>query len=116
MKRSFRVRDYRPDADQDLSDELLAHQELMVEDLVAGGMSEEDARAKARRSLGRGAGAHATAAPQARGNLRRRSLLDRLELHPPCPAAHGPEPRIHFRRLPLLGPGNRSKHGHFQLG
>ncbi len=78
MKRIFRVRDYRPDADQDLSDEILAHQELMVEDLVAGGMSEENARAEACRSLGRGAGAHATAAPQARGNLRRRSLLDRL--------------------------------------
>lgn len=80
MRRIFRVRDCQPNADRDLADELQAHLELVVEDLMAGGMSEEDARAKARRSLDRGSGAHAAAAPQARSNLRRRSLLDRFDI------------------------------------
>ena len=75
MKRVFRARDYQPDADRDLSDELRAHLELMVDDLVEKGMPEEKARGEALRSLNRGKGAHATAAPQARSSRNRRSRL-----------------------------------------
>ncbi len=79
MKRIFRARDFQPHADQDLSEELQAHLELKVDDLVKQGIPEEEAREVARRSMERGQGAHATAAPHARTNLRRRLLLGGVE-------------------------------------
>ena len=44
MKRIFRARDFQPNAEQDIDDEFQSHLELRIEDLVARGMSEEDAR------------------------------------------------------------------------
>lgn len=79
MKRAFRAHDYDPDPDRDLTEEIQAHLELMVEDLMAGGMPEEEARAEARRRLGNQTEAHARAAPQARSRHRRRTFLDRVD-------------------------------------
>ncbi len=44
MRRIFRARDYQPHADKDLDDELQCHLALKVEDLMARGMSQEEAR------------------------------------------------------------------------
>lgn len=79
MKRIFRARDYDPDPDRDLAEELQSHLDLMVEDLVATGMTETEARAEAERRLGTRRAAHLGAAPQARSRHRRRRLLDRMD-------------------------------------
>ena len=45
MKKIFRTRDYDPNADRDIEEEFRSHLELKVEDLMAQGMSREEARA-----------------------------------------------------------------------
>jgi len=79
MRRIFRTRDYDPDPDRDLAEELQSHLDLMVEDLMAAGMTEGEARTEAKRRLGSPGEAHRKAAPQARGRHRRRTLLDRMD-------------------------------------
>ena len=81
MKKIFRARDYQPDATRDLDEELESHLELKVDDLIAQGMQEEEARGRARREL--------LAAQRSRGRrdaqahtgsrLRRRGLAERGE-------------------------------------
>ena len=79
MKRFFRTRDYQPDAKNDIDEEFQSHLELKVEDLMAQGMSEEEAQAEARRAFGDGATAGADAASHTRARLRRRSIRDRFD-------------------------------------
>ncbi|MFC1660305.1 ADOP family duplicated permease [Gemmatimonadota bacterium] len=79
MKRLFRTRDFQPDAHQDVAEELRSHLELKVEDLMAQGMSEDEAWTEARRAFGAGAQAEVRAVSQTRSRLRRRSLADRFE-------------------------------------
>jgi len=103
MKRIFRARDFQPDPEQDVDEELRSHLELKAEDLMARGMSEEEAWVEARRALGV---VHGEAAPRAsrtgagdgpspaaggwhrnrdraashtRTRLRRRTILDRFD-------------------------------------
>lgn len=91
MRRIFRARDYQPDAEIDVNDELRSHLELKVEDLKSGGMTEEEARARvmgnqaAAGSEGTGGSGAvnrtdlAAATGHTRSRLRRRSLLHRIE-------------------------------------
>lgn len=79
MRRIFRARDYRPRADADLDEELESHLELKVEDLVADGMGEEEARLEARRGLEavRASSGRSRAAAHTRSRLRRQGFRDR---------------------------------------
>jgi len=52
MKRLFRILDFRPDPTQDVRDEIESHLEFEVERLIAGGLSEEEARKEAERRFG----------------------------------------------------------------
>jgi len=52
MKRTFRIGSARPDVERDVRDEIHAHLEMEAEALVAGGMSETEAREEARRRFG----------------------------------------------------------------
>ena len=52
MKPTFRAGNYRPDPDRDLREEIEAHIEMEAEALMAGGMSEAEARQEARRLFG----------------------------------------------------------------
>ena len=78
MRRTFRAGDYDPDADRDLSEELDTHLELLVEDLMASGMTETEARAEAENRMAEPAEAHSKALPQAQSRQRRQSFLNRL--------------------------------------
>ena len=66
----FRARDFQPDPEKDISEEIQAHLELKAEELLAGGLSREEALAEARRRLMRpgtpGAGSAATGSPAER--------------------------------------------------
>jgi len=79
MNKIFRTRDYDPDANRDIEDEFRSHLELKVEDLMAQGMSEEEAQAEARRAFGDRETAGAGAASHTRARLRRRSIRDRFD-------------------------------------
>jgi len=79
MKRIFRARDFRPDAQRDVNEELQTHLDLKMDDLMAQGMSEEEARVEAERALGNPDRDGARAARHTRARLRRRSVADRLE-------------------------------------
>jgi len=52
MKPTFRTGDFQPDPDRDIQEEMEAHIDMEVEALMAQGMSEEEARAEARRLFG----------------------------------------------------------------
>ena len=103
MRRIFRRRDFEPEARRDVDEEFHSHLELKVEDLMAGGLSEEEAWAEARRATGapdRVAGGGSSgydtdggtpqespdwkknrsmATAYTRGRLRRRAFLDRFD-------------------------------------
>ena len=52
MRRTFRARDYQPDPDQDIKDEIEFHLALKVEELMAEGLSREEAVKEAQRLFG----------------------------------------------------------------
>lgn len=79
MKRIFRTRDFQPDLERDIDEELQSHLELAVEDLMARGVGEEEAWARARRGLGDRAAAAAQAAGHTRTRLLRRTFAGHLE-------------------------------------
>ena len=52
MRPTFRARDFAPDPQRDIREEMEAHINMEAEALMAGGMSEDEARAEARRLFG----------------------------------------------------------------
>ncbi|MGD2122494.1 MAG: ABC transporter permease [Gemmatimonadota bacterium] len=100
MKRFFRVRDFQPDAEQDVSEEFLAHLELKVEDLVRQGLSEAEAREMVRQEMKTegtcGAARHRSEA-QTRARLRKKTIRTRLD-------ALGQDLRFALRRM-VRSPG-----------
>ena len=81
MKKIFRARDFQPDAARDVEDELRSHLELKVEDLLAQGMPEGEARELARRELlaARQSKGRAMAEAHTGSRLRRQEVMGRLE-------------------------------------
>ena len=79
MRRIFRTRDFQPDPDEDFGEEIQSHRELMVEDLMAGGMREKDARIEVTRACQELEAGRIQATSHTRNRLRRRSLLDRCD-------------------------------------
>jgi len=85
MKRFFRAGDYRPDPHRDVLDEMQSHLDLKVEDLMAQGLTEEEARREALRTTGGSsldeawAVSTARATTHTRRRLRRRSFLHHID-------------------------------------
>jgi putative ABC transport system permease protein len=79
MKRVFRTGDYHRDPGRDISEEIDTHLDLKIEELVAAGLPEEEARAEAVRRFGNRAEIHAEATGHARKRERRQSLFASAE-------------------------------------
>jgi predicted permease len=79
MRRIFRARDYRPDPDQDIAEELETHLALKVDELMASGVPEEEAWTEARRRFGDFEGISTAAASEARNRERRRRVRDQFD-------------------------------------
>ena len=79
MRRFFRTRDYQPDPDLDIKEELESHLSLKVDELMASGLQEEEAWTEARRCFGDFDRIREEAASEARGRQRRRSFHDRFD-------------------------------------
>lgn len=96
MKRFSRARNYLPDPDRDLQEEIESHLELKVEELTGQGMSTEEVWTEALRALGDRERARIEASSHARIRLRRRSLLDQVDpprtTKAPSPPLPAPEP------------------------
>jgi putative ABC transport system permease protein len=81
MARPFRTRDFQPDPEADISEEIQTHLEMKARELMAEGLSEEEARVEARRRFGDVEEITAEATSHARTAERRRSfrgLIDTL--------------------------------------
>ena len=79
MRRVFRTGDYHRDPGRDISEEIETHLELKIEELVASGLSEEEARAEAMRRFGNRAEIHADATGHARKRESRQSFFASAE-------------------------------------
>jgi predicted permease len=79
MKRTFRVGSFRPDVERDVREEIRAHLEMEVEALMAGGMSETEAREEARRRFGDASRHEAMARREASKLQRRVRWIDRAD-------------------------------------
>jgi hypothetical protein len=75
----FRTGDYHRDPGRDISEEIETHLELKIEELVAAGLSEQEARAEAARRFGNRAEIHAEATGYARKREGRKSFLASVE-------------------------------------
>jgi putative ABC transport system permease protein len=79
MKRFFRVRDFHPDPDRDVSEEIRTHLELKTEELMVGGLSKEEAWAEAKRCFGDVGRIQAETSALALSRERMTRLRDRLD-------------------------------------
>jgi predicted permease len=79
VRRVFRARTYRPDAEADVREEIQAHLELKVEELVASGLPEDEARAEAERCFGDVGRVRSETTALARSRNRRRRLADWID-------------------------------------
>lgn len=76
MKRTFRALDFQPDPDRDLQEEIRSHIELKAEELMAGGLSREEALDAARRRFGDPDQIQAQAKAPAEKAVRRQRMVD----------------------------------------
>ena len=79
MKPTFRARNFRPDPDLDVLEEMEAHIELEVEALMGEGLSEDEARAEARRRFGDTLRFQRDASREASARERKVRWMDRLD-------------------------------------
>lgn len=79
-KRTFRTRDFAPDADADVREEIEAHLAMKADELRSQGMSEEQARAEAARCFGEPEEVRAAATQHARSFHRRRWISGNLAI------------------------------------
>jgi len=75
MRRIFRTRNYQPDPEKDIREEIQNHLDLKTEELMATGLPEEEARAEALRRFGDRESLQTEAASYARTRERRRRLM-----------------------------------------
>jgi len=74
MRRIFRTLDFQPDPEKDLDEEIRLHLELTVEELMARGLTREEAEREARDRFGDRTSIHAEAASLARTRTRKERL------------------------------------------
>jgi hypothetical protein len=79
MVRPFRTRDFQPDPEADISEEIQTHLDMKARELMAEGLPKEEARAEARRRFGDVEEIKAEATSHARKAERKRSFLGSID-------------------------------------
>jgi len=79
MRRTFRTGDFQPDPDRDFQEEAGFHIDMMVEDLMAAGLSRQEATEEAQRRFGNMQKIRRDATGEESRRQRRLRIGDRLD-------------------------------------